>query len=221
MEILHRFRYDPSWRFILFELALAPITAAGVWLQLVARPIGIAGVGFFIIASLLLIARRLIFHRYIEVFPDGLLVPTGFLQVWTTRLKFSEITQVAEASLPLTVGLIIKTEKRRVAILSFLFVNVESYLALRQFVVEQCPEFSAPTPTTSSDWALRFVGRAGRLLAYTAAPVGIVCMLTLRTLGWTWEHGFLLGASVALIAAMIGTHCVEIQKLLTRNKLYR
>src|SRR5437870_4758369 len=103
MDLPRRYSYDPQWRLILFILAANAAMLVLVAIQWVSSRVGIALGGALIVLALLLLVRRLALPRFVELGPNALSLPTGFLQFHTARIPYSEITRAWEIGLPLTV----------------------------------------------------------------------------------------------------------------------
>jgi hypothetical protein len=137
MHLPRRYSYDPQWRLIVFVLVASAALLGLVAIQWVSFRVGIALGGALMVLALLLIVRRLALRRFVELGPDALSLPTGFLQSHTTRIPYSDITRAWEIGLPLTVVLCIATDERRFDIPSTLLPDTESYVALRDFIFHQ------------------------------------------------------------------------------------
>ena len=100
--------------------------------------------------ALLLGVRRVAFDRRLLLDNDEMILPTGFLQTRTSRIAYASIKRVWRHYLPATVVLRVATEKRTYEIMSTLFPDNESYLALEEFLNLKAQENATNKGITTS-----------------------------------------------------------------------
>jgi hypothetical protein len=131
MDLPRRYPYDPQWRLVLFTLAAgAPLVALGT-MRRPSLQVALVLESPFIVLAVLLALRRLVFRRFIELQPDAMLLPTGFLNVCTTRIPYAEIADVLSNSSVLW----IETEKGVHWIRTLWLPELGSFSALRGFLL--------------------------------------------------------------------------------------
>lgn len=90
-----------------------------------------------ILFGLLLVLRRLTFHRTLRLDCDALLLPTGFLRVRTAWVPYNSIERVWQTNIPWMAVLCIATKNGKFEVLSGMLPDADSYLAVRDFLTSQ------------------------------------------------------------------------------------
>lgn len=86
-----------------------------------------------VLAALLLL-RRLILPRTLELGSDALWLPAGFLRTRVTKIPYADVIWTHEVALPLTAILKLRTPVRTFEILSTFLPDMTGYVAVRGFV---------------------------------------------------------------------------------------
>jgi hypothetical protein len=139
MEVVlpRTFSYDPQWRHIGFlgVLSLGSLLLAYVrwW------PLSLAGWITLIFGgmSLVLVVRRTMFKRFLELGTATFSVPHGFLRLRPREIAYAEIVGVWQSALPLTAVLHVATATTKAEIFSMMLADAETYIALRSFFLER------------------------------------------------------------------------------------
>jgi len=136
LELPNQYPYNLRPRLIVLVFATGLLWIAMGYLSLGHLPTGF-GLWFGIIPiglALLVGVRGILAKRYLVLDNDSMILPTGPLQMRTTKIEYSSIKRVWRHYLPLTVVLRVATEKRNFEILSTLLPDNASYLALEEFL---------------------------------------------------------------------------------------
>src|SRR5215469_7762622 len=131
MVLPHQYPYNLRPRFILCIFGSGLLWIAVQWLSWGHMPSGFSlWFGFIPIALALIVGvRSSLFKRYLLLDNDGMVLPTGPLQMGTARVEYVSIKRVWRHYLPFTVTLRVATENRNFEILSTLLPDNESYRA--------------------------------------------------------------------------------------------
>ncbi len=100
--------------------------------------ISLLGAGF-VLVTLGMVVRRMVNPRFIELGSDSLVLPHGLFQRKTSRIAYSDIHGVAEATISGERFLYLTTDSRRFTIASVLFPDGASYESVRDFLMSHTP----------------------------------------------------------------------------------
>jgi hypothetical protein len=104
----------------------------------------LAALGFmFACLACIMIMRRLIFPRVLELSEDAVLFPRGFLRTRIVRFRYEDMVRMTECNIAGQSGLSMFTGMGRFEIGSSRFTNIAHYQAVRNFIFAKA---SVPTP---------------------------------------------------------------------------
>ena len=142
MNLPRQYSYNPKWRLIILLFG-----AGFTWIALQTFFCGCIPHGFSlwfgslpIMFGLLLAVRRLAFNRYLRLDSDGLILPTGFLRVRTTRVPYISIERVWQTSIAWMGVLCIATKEGKFEVISGMLPEPGSYLAVEEFLNSQAKD---------------------------------------------------------------------------------
>jgi len=168
MDLPRRYRYDPKWRLALLILGIGVLLVILVAARgrVGTRSLRLAAVlaSPFVVLALVVVSRRLVFRRFIELEPDALLLPTGFLHLRTRRIELAEIRDVVDDPPGSGAVLWIKTEKGDFPVWSVWLPEVGSYSRVRDFLLPYRQEETAKLQEASREersrggWRRRLAG---------------------------------------------------------------
>lgn len=92
------------------------------------------GAGFVVLAALLTV-RRLSTEAVLELGPEALLLPHGFLQRRIERIPYADLAEVSEVRVSGQTLLQLTTRRRRFTISASLLPDRPSYEAVRDFLM--------------------------------------------------------------------------------------
>jgi len=115
---------------LLGVLHLFPVFRSRLWL--------FVAIGF-ILFSVLILLRRLVWKRVLIVRDDALIVPTGFLRLRRARLAFADIRRVSFGQLFQIVVLRVSTDERSVEIMDRYLPDREVLFELRRILETSLP----------------------------------------------------------------------------------
>ncbi|MEI6195696.1 MAG: hypothetical protein WCS42_15355 [Verrucomicrobiota bacterium] len=129
MDLPRRYAYNPQWRIILFGF----VFGGGLIVVRIHWVVLTAGMLFVVFASLLMV-RRLVFPKFLQLEEDSLLLPKGFFRTWITKISYADIENGWE-----TVGgsmrtLQLQVKGRTFEINSTMLPDTASYIAVRDFL---------------------------------------------------------------------------------------
>ncbi len=93
--------------------------------------------GVFVLAALVLALRRIVNPGVLELKTDALLLPHGFLQTQTSRIRYTDIQELSEAQVSGQTVLYLTVYERRFTITASLFSDTTNYVAVRDFLLSQ------------------------------------------------------------------------------------
>ena len=150
MSIPLRYPYNPSRKLIaLGSLGGAPLMVLAE-LGLCPRTPALVGTGVLSVLYGLLVLRRCALPRSLVLDDDSLWLPTGFLQMYVTRVRFAEIDALWERELPLRqVVLSLRSGGRTLDIFASFLPDEASYHAVDEFLLAHV-EAMRPGPVAPS-----------------------------------------------------------------------
>jgi hypothetical protein len=133
-ERLVRIPYNPRWQtsisclgFGLALLAVAHFSGRHSWIFTV------SGIILTLLGGLLLL-RRHVCPRFIEVDETSILIPSGFLRVFPRRLAFTDIVSFREGA-----SLTLRSRIKSFEILADFLPNVAAYTAIKNYISDWLP----------------------------------------------------------------------------------
>ena len=147
MNLPQEYPYNPRLFVIIWCIGAGAAWIAIVWYlsdhraRLASLSIGLV----VILMGLLVTARRLTMNRRLILDEDALVLPTGFLQMWTTRILYKDMEAVWQTFLPNTGVIRISTKDRKFQIVSTLLPDNKTYRDLREFLYSKAQENQSPS----------------------------------------------------------------------------
>lgn len=97
----------------------------------------VASSAIFAVLAFILITRRLVFPRVLELTDDAILFPRGFPRTRISRILYSDIIRMAEVCDHARAGLYFGTGMGSFEIMESYFSDIKSYKAARDFICSQ------------------------------------------------------------------------------------
>jgi hypothetical protein len=152
MDLSRQFPYNPHWRIILFGLVFgSALLACGRihWLFFA------AGIPFATF-GLLLTARRVLLPQFLQLEQSSISIPKGFLRTWVTKIPYADIEREWETVHGSMRTLTLQVKGRKFEVLSMMFPDLASYVAVRDFVKSRvAPEEKTPRPVEAGKYGFR------------------------------------------------------------------
>lgn len=126
-----QYPYNLPWSVILWRLICVAAVVCLALLDWIPLSITLGLSSFFLLLVLLLLIRRLILPRQIELSPNALVLPTGFLHIRTAIIPYEEIESLSESRWAFGIVLYIHTDRRRYEIPCGFPIEPEAYVAVR------------------------------------------------------------------------------------------
>jgi hypothetical protein len=130
-----RYPFDPPWRIVVWSFAIAVGMTALTALQWIKILPGLAIGSIFVFFGGLCLLRRLAFNRHLEINQDEIFLPTGFPQLRTVRVAYSNLLAVWEEPWALGTVLYLRTESRRYEIVCGILLESANYVLVRDFLM--------------------------------------------------------------------------------------
>jgi hypothetical protein len=135
MTLPMRYNYDPPWWIVIGELLVAGMMATLVVLGWVKPLPGLAAASVFMSFVVVLVIRRVMIRRYLDLNLDALLLPTGFLQLRSAYIPYEMIMDVWEAPWAFGTVLYVRTQEKRFEIACGVCLHREEYVEVRDFLL--------------------------------------------------------------------------------------
>lgn len=142
VNLPREYPYNPRSSLIVWCVCAGAAWIVLDWFESGHRP-NVASLSFGLVSilmGLLVAARRLAINRCLILEEDALVLPTGFLQMWTARILYKDMDAVWQTYLPLAGVIRISTRNRKFQIVSILLPDNPSYIELREFLYSQAHE---------------------------------------------------------------------------------
>jgi hypothetical protein len=131
------FCYDPPWKIVgLIGICIVGgLLGANLswWAHSLANWVTLILGG----AAMLLVARRTLFKRFLELGTTTCSVPHGFLRLRPREIAYADIVRVWQSALPLNAVLVVATATTKVEIFSMMLADAQTYITLRTFFLER------------------------------------------------------------------------------------
>ncbi|MCX6903488.1 MAG: hypothetical protein NTW03_08425 [Verrucomicrobia bacterium] len=161
MNVVRRYDYNLPWR----GVVVGAVFYGSLSVLMAHEARGTAGVisvcflglsALLAVLALILVMRRLMFPRVLELADDAILFPHGFPRTRITRIPYADIIRMTESfRFPGSVGLATASGSFEIAAPRFL--DFESYHAARDFVCAQAsimiPRYDERDPSAGRQWA--------------------------------------------------------------------
>src|SRR6266404_50441 len=134
MTLPHSIPYNPRLKAIAFFLGMATITLAAGSLCLFPRRVGFLASALFLSFASLLFLRRMVWPRQLALAEDSITVPSGFLRLRPTGIRYEHIIGVWIHRVLVTSVICVKTADRQVEIQDIYLPDATTFHNLKRFL---------------------------------------------------------------------------------------
>jgi hypothetical protein len=134
MTVPQNIPYNPRLKAIALFLGMATIGLAAGLMSVFPRRVGFLASAVFLSFASLLFLRRTVWRRQLALAQDSTTVPSGFLRLRPTGIRYEDIMRVWIHRVLVTLVICVKTADRRVEIPDIYLPNATTFHNLRRFL---------------------------------------------------------------------------------------